>query len=288
MDLFDIRELRALLARHDFHFSKSMGQNFLIADWVPRRIAAESLADRDSGVLEIGPGVGILTQELCKLSGQVVSVELDRALLPVLSETMAGFDNFTLVPGDALELDLAALADEHFRGLTPRVCANLPYNVATPLMTALIGTKRFASITVMVQKEVAARMAARPGTAAYGAFSVYMQYHTQPELLFDVSPSCFLPAPKVTSAVVRCRTRETPVVTPACGEEFLFRVVHAAFALRRKTLANSLMTAFGQTIGKEGIARAIADSSLPPTVRGEALGLEEFSRLADELYAAVG
>ena len=286
MDLCDIRDLKALLARHGFRFSKSMGQNFLIADWVPRRIAGESLADRSSGVLEIGPGVGVLTRELCQLAGKVVSVELDRSLLPVLAETMAAADNFTLIPGDVLKLDLPALVDQQFAGLTPRVCANLPYNITTPVMTALLAARRFASITVMVQKEVARRMAARPGTAAYGAFSVYMQYHTEPEILFDVPPGCFLPAPKVTSAVVRCRVRETPAVTPACGEDYFFRVVRAAFALRRKTLANSLMTAFGQSLDKERIAAAIAACSLPPNLRGEALGLEQFAALADALKDA--
>ena len=281
MDLCNIQDLRALLGRHGFRFSKSMGQNFLIADWVPRRIAAESGADR-ACVLEIGPGVGVLTRELCASAAQVVSVELDRALLPVLAETMAGADNFTLIPGDALKLDLPALVDGHFPGLTPRVCANLPYNITTPILTALIDARRFASLTVMVQKEVAQRIAARPGTAAYGAFSVYMQYHTRPEILFDVPPDCFLPRPKVTSAVVRCDVREKPAVEPACGEAYLFRVVRAAFALRRKTLANSLMTSFGP-LGKEGVAGAIANAGLPPAVRGETLGLDEFSRLADAL-----
>ncbi len=285
MDLCNIETLRQLLGRHGFRFSKSMGQNFLIADWVPRRIAAESGADSNSGVLEIGPGVGVLTQELCKLAGWVVSVELDRALLPVLEETMAGAENFTLIHGDAMKLDLAVLADQSFPGLTPMVCANLPYNISTHLLTVLLEARRFACLTVMVQKEVAQRISARPGTADYGAFSVYMQYHTEPAVLFDVSPSCFLPAPKVTSAVVRCRVRGTPPVTPACGEEYLFRVVRAAFALRRKTLVNSLMTAFGG-LGKEAVAGAVADCGLPPTVRGEALGLEEFARLADALKKA--
>lgn len=285
MDLCDIETLRGLLGRHGFRFSKSMGQNFLISDWVPRRIAAESGADSGSGVLEIGPGVGVLTHELCKLAGRVVSVELDRALLPVLEETMAGVENFTLLHGDALKLDLAALADRYFAGLAPMVCANLPYNITTPILTALLEAKRFANLTVMVQKEVALRIAARPGTADYGAFSVYMQYHTEPEILFDVPPSCFLPAPKVTSAVVRCRVRETPAVTTLCGEDHFFRVVKAAFALRRKTLVNSLMTVFGG-LGKEAVAGAVADCGLPPTVRGEALGLEEFARLADALKKA--
>lgn len=282
MNLCDIREVRALLGRHGFHFSKSMGQNFLIADWVPREIAAASGADCTCGVLEIGPGIGCLTRELCALAGKVVSVELDRALLPVLAETMEGAENFTLLPGDVLRLDLSALAEEHFQGLTPMVCANLPYNITDPVLHALVEAGRFQSITVMIQKEVAQRLAAGPGSKAYGALSVYMQYHTQVELLFDVPPSCFLPAPKVTSAVIRCERRAAPPVTLACGEDFFFRTVRASFALRRKTLCNSLASVF--PLGKDAIAGVIAACGLPASVRGEALGMEELASLADGLW----
>ena len=285
MDLCDIREVRALLNRHGFRFSKSLGQNFLVADWVPRDIAAASEADGAHGVLEIGPGIGCLTRELCRHAARVVSVELDPALPPVLAETMAGADNFTLVSGDILELDIPRLAAEHFQGLTPLVCANLPYNITSPVLTALAEAGCFETVTVMIQKEVALRVTARPGTKDYGVLSVFMQYHTDPEILFDVPPSCFLPAPKVTSAVIRCRTRPAPAVAPACGEAFFFRTVKAAFALRRKTLCNSLASVF--PLSKEELADAAAACGLPPTVRGEALGLEEFARLADALYAAL-
>ena len=270
MNLCDIREIRALLSRHGFHFSKSMGQNFLIADWVPREIAAASGADMAHGVLEIGPGIGCLTRELCALAGQVVSVELDKALLPVLAETMADADRFTLVPGDILKLDVPALVDQHFQGLTPLVCANLPYNITTPVLRVLASSGRFEAMTVMIQREVALRLAARPGTGDYGAFTVFMQYYSQPEILFDVPPDCFLPAPKVTSAVVRCRMRQTPAVSPACGQDFFFRTVRAAFAQRRKTLANSLSSVFG--LGKDRIADAIAGCGLSPAVRGTGTG----------------
>ncbi len=283
MNLCDIREVRALLGRHGFRFSKSMGQNFLVADWVPRDIAAASGADSAHGVLEIGPGVGCLTRELCALAGRVVSVELDRALLPVLAETMAGAENFELISGDIMKLNLPELADQKLHGLRPLVCANLPYNITTPVLRVLIEARRFEAITVMVQREVALRLAARPGTADYGAFSVYMQYHTEPEVLFDVPPSCFIPAPKVTSAVVRCRVRSAPAVSPACGEEFFFRTVRGAFALRRKTLANSLASAFGE-LDKSAIGEVIAACGLPASVRGEALGMEELAALADKLY----
>ena len=286
MNLCDIREIRALLSRHGFRFSKSMGQNFLVAGWVPREIAAASGADGAHGVLEIGPGIGCLTRELCALAGQVVSVELDKALLPVLAETMAGADRFTLIPGDILKLDVPALVDQHFQGLTPLVCANLPYNITTPDHRVLASCGRFEAMTVMIQREVALRLAARPGTGDYGAFTVFMQYYSQPEILFDVPPDCFLPAPKVTSAVVRCRMRQTPAVSPACGQDFFFRTVRAAFAQRRKTLANSLASVFG--LGRERIAGAISACGLSPTVRGEVLGLEELANLADRLWEMTG
>ena len=206
---------------------------------------------------------------------------------PVLAETMADAENFTLISGDVLQLDIPRLVDGHFQGLTPLVCANLPYNAATPILGALVEAKRFEAITVMVQREAALRLAAKPGTGDYGALSVYMQYHTQPEILFDVPPECFLPAPKVTSSVIRCQVRGEPAVRPACGEEFFFRTVKGAFALRRKTLCNSLCTAFGSQLGKGGIAEVISQCGLPPAVRGEALGLEEFAVLADGLYEMI-
>lgn len=288
MDLCDIREVRGLLDRHGFRFSKAMGQNFLIAGWVPREIAAAGGGDRSCGVLEIGPGIGCLTRELCRRAGKVVSVELDPSLPPVLAETMAGEDNFVLISGDVLKLDIHRLADEHFQGLTPLVCANLPYNAATPILHALVETGRFETMTVMIQREVAQRLAARPGTGAYGALSVYMQYHTRPELLFDVPPECFLPAPKVTSSVIRLRRRDVPAAEHRCGEDFFFQTVRAAFALRRKTLCNSLCTAFGSRLGKEGAAAAVKRCGLAPSVRGEALGMDEFAALADSLWEALG
>ena len=282
MNLCDIRTIQELLRRHGFHFSKSMGQNFLIEDWVPREIAAASGADRDCGVLEIGPGIGPLTRELCALAGKVTAVELDRSLLPVLAETMAGQKNFTLIQGDVMKLDLAALAAEQFPGLRPMVCANLPYNITTPVLTALVEAGCFESITVMIQKEVAQRLAGGPG-GDYGAFSVYMQYHMETEVLFDVPRECFLPSPKVTSAVLRCRRRERPPVDHACGRDFFFQVVRASFALRRKTLANSLHSVYGGRLSKEEIAGVIAACGLPASVRGETLDLPQFAALADGL-----
>ena len=210
MDLCNRNDIQALLQRHGFHFSKAMGQNFLIEGWVPRDIAAASGADENTGVLEIGPGIGPLTRELARRAGKVVSVELDRRLWPVLEETMAGCENFTLVQGDVMQQDLAALVREHFGGLRPILCANLPYNITTPLLTRVVESRCFDSVTVLIQKEVAQRICAAPGTADYGAFSLLMQYYTRPELVFEVPNTCFLPAPKVTSAVIHCPARREP------------------------------------------------------------------------------
>jgi len=284
MNLCDLNIIKALLQRHGFRFSKSMGQNFLIDESVPYDIAESSGAGEENGVLEIGPGIGSLTSQLCQRAAKVVSVELDNTLLPILAETMAEYDNFTLVSGDILKTDIPALADEHFAGLQPMVCANLPYNITTPVLTALLEAKRFSRLTVLIQKEVAQRISAKPGTADYGYFTVFMQYYTRPELLFDVPNTCFIPQPKVTSSVLRCDVRTAPAVELHCPESFFFRTVKAAFALRRKTLLNSLQTGFSN-LDKARLADAIAQCGFEPSIRGEKLSLAEFARLADTLYA---
>ena len=282
MERNDKAAIEALLKRHGFHFSKSMGQNFLIDPAIPYEIAESSRANEQNGVLEIGPGIGALSHELCERAGKVVAVELDKTLLPILDETMARFDNFEVVSADILKTDISALVREKFAGLTPIVCANLPYNITTPAITALIESKCFENITVLVQKEVAERLCAAPGTSAYGAFSVFMQYYTEPEYLFAVPRECFEPQPKVTSAVLRAVVRREPPVEVE-DEKFFFRVVYAAFALRRKTLVNSLMTGFGSQLTKEQVTGAVVSAGLAPTVRGEKLGLEEFARLTRAL-----
>ena len=283
MDLCDRREIQALLERHGFHFSKAMGQNFLIESWVPRDIADSCGADEGTGVLEIGPGIGPLTQQLARRAGKVVSVELDARLYPVLRETMRGADNFTLIEGDAMKLDFAQVVQEHFSGLRPILCANLPYNITTPVLTKCVESRCFDSLTVLIQKEVAQRICAEAGTAEYGAFTVLMQYYTAPQLLFTVPASCFLPAPKVTSAVIHCPVRKTPPVE-VVSESALWRTVKAGFALRRKTLVNSLQT--GYQLPKERLAEIVTDCGLSPTVRGERLTLEDFARLTNALFAA--
>ena len=286
MEHCELAAIEALLRRHGFHFSRSMGQNFLIDASIPAAIAEASGADGKNGVLEIGPGIGALSHELCRRAARVVAVELDKTLLPILDETMANFDNFEVVSADILKTDIPALVREKFGGLTPIVCANLPYNITTPAITVLIDSECFESITVLVQKEVAERLCAAPGTAAYGAFSVYMQYHTEPQLLFEVRRECFQPQPKVTSAVLHAEVRREPPVKVE-DEKFFFRVVYAAFALRRKMLVNSLMTSFGSRLTKEQVTAAVVSAGLEPTVRGEKLGLEEFARLARALAACL-
>ena len=285
MDLCDIGQIKALLARHGFRFSKSMGQNFLIADWVPREIAKASGAGPGSGVLEVGPGIGCLTRELAQRAGRVVSVELDKALPPILAETLADCPNAQVVSGDILKTDIPALVEECFPGLAPIACANLPYNITTPVVTALLEAGCFTSVTVMIQREVAKRICAAPGTADYGAFSVYCQYYTNPEILFEVPPDCFLPAPKVTSAVVRLAPRPAPAQVD--DPDHFFRVVRAAFALRRKTLLNSLSANLGRRYSKEELSQAIAACGLPPGIRGERLSIPQFAQLSRRLRGLV-
>ena len=238
-------------------------------------------ADAGCGVLEIGPGIGPLTAELAQRAGKVVAVELDRALLPVLAETMAPYPNVEVVPGDVLKLDLTAIAAEKFQGLTPIVCANLPYNVTSPILEKLVESPCFTAFTVMIQREVARRLCAPQGSSEGGSFSLFLQYYMKPELLFDVPPEKFLPAPKVTSAVIRCVRRERPAVDVA-DESFFFKVMRGGFLLRRKTLANSLSAAL-PGIPKESIQQAIADMGLPAAVRGEQLTLEDFAALSAAL-----
>lgn len=279
MDLCDFQQIQALLHRHGFHFSKSLGQNFLTQSWVPRDIAQASGANENTGILEIGPGIGPLTVELSKRAGKVAAVELDKALLPILAETLADCPNVTVIPGDVMKLDLAALVAQQFPGLTPMVCANLPYNITTPVLTLLLESGLFSGVAVMIQKEVAQRICAGPGSKDYGAFSVLCQYYANCEFLFEVPKECFLPAPKVTSAVVRL----TPCSPPEYirDKELFFRVVRGAFSLRRKTLVNALANSFPYP--KEALLACVEGAGLPADIRGERLGLKEFAVLSDQI-----
>ena len=278
MNLCDINVIRPLLQKHGFHFSKSKGQNFLTQSWVPREIAEGAGIDRSCGVLEVGPGIGPLTQALCEKAAKVVSVEVDTSLGPILAETMADQDNFTLIFGDILKTNIPALVREHFPGLRPMACANLPYYITSPVLSALLEARCFESITVMVQKEVAQRICAAPGHKDYSAFSLFCQYYALPEILFEVPPSCFIPQPKVTSSVITLGCRTEPPC-PIADERLFFRVVKASFAQRRKTLVNGLSSGFPE-LSKEEITRCITGVGLPETIRGETLDIPAFAQVA--------
>jgi len=282
IDVCNIQIMKPLLAEHGFHFSKAKGQNFLISRWVPERIAEDAGVNQYSGVLEIGPGIGPLTQQLCLRAGKVCAVELDTRLKPILDLTVGDFDNLEILWDDVLKRDVAAIVREKFEGLRPMACANLPYYITSPILTALLEAECFDSVTVMVQKEVAQRIAARPGTEDYSAFTVFCQYYAEPEILFDVPAGCFLPQPKVTSAVIMLRTRKT-LPWKLDDKNIFFRTVRASFAMRRKKLANGLASGFPE-LGKEGAARVIAACGMDVNVRGETLDIEQFAQIANEIY----
>ena len=285
MELTNINEIKELLSRHGFRFSKSMGQNFLTAAWVPRDIADSAELDEGTGVLEVGPGIGCLTKQLSLRAGKVLSVELDNALRPILAETLSECENVEVIFGDVLKQDIPSLVKEHFAGMRCAVCANLPYNVTSPLLTAFIEAECFETITVMIQREVARRICAAPGTADYGAFGIFVQWHMETELLFDVPPSCFIPQPKVTSSVIRLRRRAAhPAETT--DEQFLFKVIRAAFNQRRKTLINAISSQI-PGVTKEQAERAVTESGFDARIRGETLNIGKFATIADKLAAII-
>ena len=281
IDVCNIQVMKPLLAEHGFHFSKAKGQNFLIAPWVPQRIAEDSGVDTDVGVLEIGPGIGPLTQQLCLRAGKVCAVEVDTRLAPILEQTVGQFQNLEIIWDDVLQLDVPALVKEKFAGLRPMACANLPYYITSPILTALLEADCFEAVTVMVQKEVAQRIAARPGSGDYSAFTVFCRYYAEPELLFDVPAHCFLPQPKVTSAVITLRVRANRPWEIA-DEKIFFRTVRASFAMRRKKLSNGLASGFPE-LGKAGAAEVIAACGFVENVRGETLSIPEFAAIANEI-----
>jgi len=286
IDVCNIQIMKPLLAEHGFHFSKAKGQNFLIAGWVPQQIAERSGVDSTVGALEIGPGIGPLTQQLALRAGKVCAVELDRRLEPILKLTVGEFQNLEIVWDDILKQDIPALVREKFPGLRPMACANLPYYITSPILTALLEAECFDSVTVMVQKEVALRIAAKPGTADYSAFTVFCQFYAEPELLFDVPAHCFLPQPKVTSAVVMLKTRKE-LPWEILDKATFFRTVKASFAMRRKKLQNGLAAGF-QELGKEGAAAVIAECGFDENVRGETLSIGQFAALANAIYRRKG
>ncbi len=283
MKLTDMSVIREVLTRHGFSFSKALGQNFLINPSVCPRMADACHPDLEDGtfaVLEIGPGLGVLTRELSRVAAKVISVELDDRLLPVLEETLADCDNVTVVHGDILKLDVAAILDEHAKGLPVVVCANLPYYITSPILMGLLESRLpFHCITVLVQKEAAERLCAKPGTRECGAVTLAVQYYAEAEILFSVSRGSFMPAPKVDSSVIRLPLR----MQPPCevkNEALLFRLIRAAFGQRRKTLPNSLGSA---GYDKATLQNALQNANISLTARAEELTLPQFAALAAQL-----
>lgn len=282
MNLCNPNTIRALMEEAGISFRKDYGQNFLIRPEIPEEIAERCADDPDRLILEIGPGIGCLTAELAARYRKVVAVEIDRGLIPVLNKTLAEFDNVTVLNEDIMKTDLRALVDRYADGMPVSVAANLPYYITTPILMYLLESGvRFSAITVMVQNEVAARLAAAPGSADYGAITAVLGYYGRVSRLFRVPAGCFVPAPKVDSAVVRMDLYPTPLYTPK-NESFFFGLIRAAFDMRRKTLVNAV-TAKYPHLTKERVADALVKIGHTSTVRGERLSTEDFVRLSDEL-----
>lgn len=276
--LTDIRAIRELLARHGFRFSKSLGQNFIVNPAVCPRMAEEGGAGPQVGALEIGAGIGVLTVELAKRCKKVVCVELDRRLEPVLGETLAGFDNITMVYGDVLKLDLNGLIRQEFEGMEVVICANLPYYITSPVVMGILEQQLpVRSVTVMVQREAAQRITSPMPSRQAGAITAAVAYYSKPRQLFSVSRGSFLPAPNVDSAVIRLDLLRTPPV-PVEDEASFFQVVRGAFAQRRKTLLNTLSSSLG--VEKEDMRQILEAAEVDPGSRAEQLSLEEFARVA--------
>lgn len=268
----------ALIKAHDFSFKKRFGQNFLIDSHVLDKIIRGAEIGKEDAVLEIGPGIGTLTQALCEAAGEVTAVEIDRDLIPILEKTLAAYDNVRIINEDILKLDLSAISEKPLK-----VVANLPYYITTPIIMGLFESGApLLSITVMVQKEVADRMQAAPGGKDYGALSLAVQYYAEAEIIANVPPNCFIPRPGVGSAVIRLTKHAAPPVQPK-DEKFMFRLIRAAFAQRRKTLVNTLRNDSSLSYSREQLETVLSAMGLPAAVRGERLSLAEFAELSDRL-----
>ena len=279
--LTDIGVIREILSRHGFTFSKALGQNFLINPSVCPRMADDAVQGEHTGVLEIGPGIGVLTNELLQRAEKVVAVELDKRLLPVLDETLSEYSNLKVINADVLELDLNRLIAEEFSGMRVAVCANLPYYITSPVIMKLLEDRLpVESITVMVQKEAAVRLCAEPGTRDSSAITAAVRYYCTPELLFHVKAGSFMPAPRVDSAVIRLSLHE-PQVCPK-DEKTFFRMIRAAFAQRRKTVLNSLSSSLG--LDKQALSGILEDAGVDGSARAERLTLEDFCKISDAVY----
>lgn len=272
-----------ILQKYQFNFQKKFGQNFLIDTHVLEKIVSAAEVTKDDLVLEIGPGIGTLTQYLCEAAREVVAVEIDRNLIPILEDTLSAYDNVTVLNEDILKVDLNALVQEKNGGRPIKVVANLPYYITTPIIMGLFESHvPLQSVTVMIQKEVADRMKAAPGTKDYGALSLAVQYYADTYLAANVPPNCFMPRPNVGSAVIRL-TRHTECLVTVQDEAFMFKLVKASFGQRRKTLVNGLSNSPELTVSKEAILAALEQMGLSATVRGETLSLEQFAKLSDLL-----
>ncbi len=274
-----------VIQKYEFAFQKKFGQNFLIDGHVLDKIIRSANITKDDFVLEIGPGIGTMTQYLAEAAREVAAVEIDKALIPILEDTLSGYDNITVINEDVLKLDIKQLVMERNGGKPVKVVANLPYYITTPIIMGLFESHvPIDSITVMVQKEVAQRMQSGPGSKDYGALSLAVQYYAEPYIVANVPPNCFMPRPKVGSAVIRLTTyKEAPIDVK--DERLMFRIIRASFNQRRKTLVNGLNNSPEITISKEIIAEAIAELGVSPTIRGEALTLDEFARLSNIISA---
>lgn len=278
-NLTDIAYMKSILSKHGFTFSKALGQNFLVNPTVCPRMAEYCGASESCGVIEIGPGAGVLTRELSKVANKVVAIELDKRLLPVLDETLADCNNVKIINGDAMKLDLHKLIQDEFNGGDVVICANLPYYITSPvIMRILEENLPIKSLTVMVQKEAAERICAEPATRDVGAVSIAVRYYSNPKMLFKVSAGSFVPPPKVDSEVIKLDILSKPPISPK-DENLFFKVVKSSFAQRRKTLSNSLSSGLG--IAKADIAKALENCGLKSTSRVEELSMEEFCKLAD-------
>ena len=272
-----------ILQKYNFNFQKKFGQNFLIDTRVLERIVTEAGVTKDDMVLEIGPGIGTLTQYLCEHARKVIAVEIDKNLIPILSDTLSEYSNVQVLNEDILKVDIAALAERENEGKPIKVVANLPYYITTPIIMGLFESHvPIDSITIMVQKEVAARMQTGPGNKDYGALSLAVQYYAKPEIVANVPPNCFMPRPNVGSAVIRLTKHQIPRVEVK-DEKLMFRIIRASFNQRRKTLQNGLKNSPELNVSKEQVVNALKEMSLPENVRGETLSLEQFARLSDLL-----
>jgi 16S rRNA (adenine1518-N6/adenine1519-N6)-dimethyltransferase len=271
---------RAVLEAHGFSFQKKYGQNFLIDGNILDNIIDAAGITKDDFVLEIGPGIGTMTQRLCEEAREVVAVEIDKTLIPILDDTLSSYKNWSVINQDILKVDIKKLAEEKNGGKPIKVVANLPYYITTPIIMGLFESHvPLESITIMIQKEVADRMQEGPGSKEYGALSLAVQYYSNPQIVCDAPPSCFMPQPKVTSTVITLKCHNNPPVK--CDEKLLFQIIRASFNQRRKTLQNGLSN--GLHFSKEQIAEAIEKAGFSPTVRGEALSLEDFAALTNIL-----